>query len=190
RRDREARVHPGHDVGDGNSDLLRAAARQLIALAGDAHQAAHALEDEIVSGEVRAWAVLAVAGHRAVDDAGVDRLQLVVAEPVFPEAPALVILQQPVAFRGERARDPRALGVRDIERDRFLAAVHREEIRRFPGFFPFLVLEEGRAPAAGVVPRPGTLDLDHLGAQVGEVLRRPGAREHARQIEYADVRDA
>ena len=31
-------------------DLLRSAAGELVALAGDAHQAAHALEDEVVAG--------------------------------------------------------------------------------------------------------------------------------------------
>src|SRR5947207_5861532 len=120
RRDGEARVHPGEDVGNGDADLLRTASRFAVALAGDAHQASHSLEDKVVAGAVRAGAGLAEAGDRAVDDARIDSPQVLVGETVLCEATDLVVLEQHVALRGERARDLLALGLRDVERHRLL----------------------------------------------------------------------
>jgi hypothetical protein len=48
--DREPGVHAGDHIGDGDADALRAAAFAVVALAGDAHQAAHALEHQVVRG--------------------------------------------------------------------------------------------------------------------------------------------
>ena len=59
--------------------------------------------------------------------------------------------------------------------------------RRLAGVAALRVLEERRTPAARVVALPRPLDLDHLGAEVGEVLRGPGAGEHARQVEDANT---
>ena len=49
------------------------------------------------------------------------------------------------------------------------------------------VLDVGRAPAARVVAGAGALDLDDFGAEVGKVLRRPGAGQHAGKVEDADM---
>src|SRR6266480_605655 len=159
------------------------------ALAGDAHEAPHALEDEVVSGAVRARAGLAEPRDRAVDDVRIDSPQILVGEPVFCEAADLVVLEEHVALRRELARDTLAFGLRDVERHRLLAAVHRKEIRRFARLPAVLVLEEGGAPTARVVARPGTLDLEHFRSEVGEILRCPGPGENAREIENADVRE-
>jgi hypothetical protein len=51
--DGETRVHAGQYVGHRDPDLLRPAAGELVALAGDAHQSAHALEDEVIAGALR-----------------------------------------------------------------------------------------------------------------------------------------
>src|SRR6266480_1649215 len=189
RRDGEARVHPGEDIGDGDPDFLRTASRLAVALAGDAHEAPHALEDEVVSGAVCARAGLAEPRDRAVNDVRIDSPQILVGEPVFCEAADLVVLEEHVALRRELARDTLAFGLRDVERHRLLAAVHRKEIRRFARLPSVLVLEEGGAPTARVVARPGTLDLEHFRSEVGEILRCPGPGENAREIENADVRE-
>ncbi len=68
-------VHAGHQVGQRHAGLLRAAAGQVVALAGHRHQAAHALDQEVVAGAVRVRPVLAEAGDRAVDQVGLERLQ-------------------------------------------------------------------------------------------------------------------
>ena len=53
---------------------------------------------------------------------------------------------------------------------------------------PSRVLHPGRAEGARIVARLRPLDLDDLGAEVGEVLPGPGTGEHARKIENTDVR--
>src|SRR3546814_1635070 len=63
RQDRGHRVHAAHDVGDSDADLHRLALR----LAGQAHDAAHALGQVVVAGARRIGAGLAEAGDRAVD---------------------------------------------------------------------------------------------------------------------------
>ena len=182
----DAGVHAGDQVGDRDPRLLRAAARPVVALAGDAHQAAHALDHEVVPRPLAPRPGMAEAGDRAIDEAGVDLLQLRVAEAVAIEVAEFEVLQQHVAARGELARDRLPLRVREIQRERFLAAVGAGEIGRFAGVAALRVLEPRRAEGARVVTLFRPLDLDHLGAEVGEVLRRPRTREHTRQVEYAD----
>src|SRR5204863_134458 len=168
-----------------DADFLRTASWLAVALAGDAHEATHALEDEVVAGAVRARAGLAEPGDRAVDDARIDFLQIVVGEAVFRETADLVVLEQHVALRRERERDALALGLRDVERHRLLAAVHREEVRRLARLSAVLVLEERGAPAARVVAHPGALDPEHFRPEIGEILRCPGAGENTREIQNA-----
>ena len=51
--DRDRRIHAGREIGDGDADFLRPAAGLVVALAGDAHQTAHGLDDEVVARDVR-----------------------------------------------------------------------------------------------------------------------------------------
>jgi len=69
------RVHAGHQVGQAHAGLLRAAAGQFVALAGHRHQAAHALDQEVVTRAVGVGTVLAEAGDRAVHQVGLDCLE-------------------------------------------------------------------------------------------------------------------
>ena len=90
-------VHAGEQVGDRDADLLRAAAGQVVALAGHAHQPAHALDDVVVAGAVAVGAGLAEAGDRAVDQARVGCAQRCVVEPVARQVADLEVLDQHVA---------------------------------------------------------------------------------------------
>ena len=54
-----------------HADLLRRA----VGLAGQVHDPAHALDDEVVAGARRVGAVLAEAGDRAIDQPRVERLE-------------------------------------------------------------------------------------------------------------------
>src|SRR3546814_9331559 len=60
---------------------------------------------------------LAEAGDRAVDEAGMALLQVVVAEPVAREVPDLVVLDQDVAVADQLARQLLALGLGDVDAD-------------------------------------------------------------------------
>ncbi len=90
-------VHAGDHVGHRDADLLRAAAREVVALAGDAHQSAHALEDEVVAGARRVRAVLSESGDRAIDQPRIDLAQIVVGEAVARQVADLVVLDDDVA---------------------------------------------------------------------------------------------
>ncbi len=185
--DRDRRVQARREIGDRDARLLRAAARQAVALAGDAHEAAHPLDDEVVAGAVRVRARLAEARHRAIDEAGLHGRERRVVEPVFRELADLVVLEHDVALRGELADDPLALGRRDIDRHRALVAVRGEVVRGFAGVGAVRRLQVRRAPVPGVVAALRALDLDHVGAEIGKRLRAPRAREHAAQVQDADV---
>ena len=104
------RVHAGHQVGDRDARLLRAAARLAVALAGDAHEAADALDDEVVARALRVRAGLAEARHRAIDEIGLDVLERRVVEAVLLQLADLVVLQHHVALRRQFADDPLAFG--------------------------------------------------------------------------------
>ena len=47
------RIHAGHQVRHRDAHLFRTAARHAVGLARDAHQAAHALDQEVVTRAVR-----------------------------------------------------------------------------------------------------------------------------------------
>ena len=74
-----------------------------------------------------------------------------------------------------------ALGLAHVERDAALTAIGVLERER-------RLALRGRAIPV-VVARPGHLDLDHVGAEVGERGRRKRTRHHAREIEDADARE-
>src|SRR6267378_3760565 len=188
RADGDRSIHSGDDVGDGNAGALRPAARRIVGLAGDAHHPAHALDHEVVAGTLAVRARLPEARDRAVNEARVDFRDVVVGEAVAREIAELVVLDEHVGSPRELARELLAFGPGDVDRDRFLAAVGRGVVGRVLGVAPVLVLDPGRTESARVVARARTLDLDHFGAEIGEVLPRPGAGEHARKIEDADVR--
>ena len=157
-------------------------------MAGDAHQPAHRLQDRVVAGARRVRPGLAEAGHRAIDDAGVDRLDRFVIEPVALEIADLVVLHHHVAGFGQLADDVLAFGRGDVDGDRLLVAVGAEVERVVVVRLALGVFQVRRAEGAGVVAAAGAFDLDHLGAEIGQHLRRQRARKHPRQVENFDAR--
>jgi hypothetical protein len=73
----------------------------------------------------------------------------------------------------------------DIERDRALAAVGRVIIGGRQ-VLAIGALDKGRAPAAGVVAALGMLDLDDVGAEIGQQLPGPGTSQDARKLDHTD----
>ena len=122
---------------------------------------------------------LPVAGDRRVDDARVDRRDRVVVhaqrgDDTGPEAfdDHVGVLRQ----RQERVAAPRVL---EVERDAALVAIHGAVEGR-DGSRPV-------AEVARIVAGAGVLDLDHVGAEVGEIERADRARQQPRQVEHADA---
>src|SRR5690606_7768274 len=187
-QDGDGGVHAGDDVGDGDAGFLRAAAGQVVAFAGDAHQPADGLEHEVVAGLAGAGAVLAVAGDGAVHQARVDGAQAVVVQAVAPQVADFVVLYQDVAARGQFAHQLLPGRAGDVDGDGLLAAVGGGVVGRVGGVVAMRVAGPGRAPGARVVAAAGALDLDDFGAQVGQVLGAPGPGQDAAQVEHAQVR--
>src|SRR6266513_2967854 len=148
RADGDRGVHRGDDVGDRDAGALRTAAWRAVGLSGDAHHPAHALDHEVVAGPLAPGAALAKARQRAVDEPRIGLAQSVVAQAVAGEIAVLVVLDQDIEARRERADERLSLGRRDIHRDRFLAAIRRGEIRRVARLATRAVLDP-RRPESG-----------------------------------------
>ena len=184
--DADGAVEPGEDVGECHADLHRLRTRHTVRLARDRHDAAHALDHEVIAGALRIRAGLAEARERAVDEARVDGLEALIVEAIFLEAADLEVLHDDVGLRGKLADQLLALSTRHVDLHRPLAAVGGEEIGGI-AFAAIRVGDEGRAPAARVVTFARLLHLDHLRAEVGKDLRGPWPREHAAQVEDAET---
>src|SRR5205085_11976648 len=82
--------------------------------------------------------------------------------------------------------DARAVRGLEVRLDRALAAVGRVEIGGAE-MLAVLAFDERRAPGAGVVAGAAALDLDHVGAEVGEHLAGPWPRQDAGELEHAQT---
>src|SRR4029079_4161659 len=73
--------------------------------------------------------------------------------------------------------------VLEVQANRGLVAVEREEQGTLRAVVGSLVVRRG---PAHVVAHAEVLDLDHLGAEVGQQQRAEAAGQQAREVEYAD----
>ena len=80
-----------------------------------------------------------------------------------------------------------ALRLGHVNGDGAFVAVAGGEVRGLGGVVTIRIFKKRRAPVPGVVPRAGTLDLDHISPQIGQDLGAPGARQYAGQVEYFEV---
>src|SRR5204862_2781452 len=87
------------------------------------HDAAHALDQQIVAGAMPVGAVLPEAGDRAIDVARVVFRQAGVVEPELGETSGLEILDHYVGAPGELVHDAAAVLGLEIGGDRPLAAI-------------------------------------------------------------------
>ena len=172
RQDPLDRVHPGRDVGDRDPHLRGRA----VGRAGHAHDAALPLDDDVVPRLGAARPGVAVAGDRAVDQARQARVQMLEAEPQAVERARPEVLDQDVGARQEALEQRAAARLLEIERDAEFGAVDGQEVAAFS-------LDKRRPPDARVVPLAGILDLDHLGAEIGQRHRGVGPREYPRQVQ-------
>ncbi|MDZ7702579.1 MAG: hypothetical protein U5J98_11260 [Halobacteriales archaeon] len=188
--DAEGGPHRGDEVGGGQPNLRRLAALRP----GDGHDPARPLHEEVVAGTLAPGAGLAERGDRAVDDRVVVLPDVVVAdaEPIGRAGP--VVLDEDVRLGGEVVqRLPGLVGL-EVQLDAPLAVVHRPEVGRLAavggrdaGPLVALGVDEGRPGVPVVVADLGPLDLDHLGALVGEHQRREPAGDERREVQYGDA---
>ncbi|MNN06385.1 hypothetical protein D3C81_1191750 [compost metagenome] len=167
-------VHAGHQVHHGHAELQR----RRVGFAIERHQPGFALDHQVIAGTLGLGAAAVVAGNRAVDQPGLDGLELFVAQAQLLGAAGLEVVDDHVELRQQVVDDLHAFLALQVQRDRPLVAVHAVEVRG-------LGLADAHAPVARIVAASGVLDLDDFGAEVGQHLAAQRAGEHARQIEYA-----
>ena len=187
-QDGGAGIEPREDVGECHAHLHRAGALFPIGTARDAHQATHALHQEVVARALGIGAGLAEAGDGAVDQLRVDGLQRRRVKTVLRQAADLEVLDHHVAMRCKLTHQRLARSRREIDRHRFLVAVGAKVVSRVARVLAFTVFQERRSPEARVVAGARAFDLDDLGPQVAQCLAGPGTGQHARQVQHAKVR--
>ena len=170
--DRKSRVHAGREVGDRHAGAGAAAAL----FAGDADHSALGLQDEVERGAVAVRPVLAVAGNRAVDDAGIALARGFVVQAKPAQGTCAVVLEHHVAALDHAQESLLALGMLEVEHHAFLVAVQAHEVGGLPS-------GHRRAPGARNIAGAGRFDLEHLRAVVGEHGGAKGAGKGMAEIQ-------
>ena len=157
-------VEPGEEIGHGDADLLRATAGQVVAFAGDAHQAAHALDGVVVARALPVGAGLAEAGDGAIHQARVDGAQAFIVQPVSGHVADLEVFDEHMGVLHQFADQSLAFWLGNVAGDGALVAVGAQVVGGFCGVGAVAPAQEGRAPAAcvvasGVVPLAGRSTL-------------------------------
>jgi hypothetical protein len=88
-------VHAGHQVHHGHAKLER----RLFGLTVEGHQPGLGLDHQVVAGALGLGPRAVVAGHRAIDQVGLDGLELLVAQAQLFGAAGLEVLDHHVALR-------------------------------------------------------------------------------------------
>ncbi len=142
--------------------------------AGQAHQPAHRLAERVEGGALAIGAVLAEAGDRGQDDVRLQLAQPVVAEPHLRHRPGTEVFEHDIGARHQRGEDLLAARGPQVEAEALLAAVVDREIDALAAHQR---LRLARLLAAQL------LDLDDLGAEVGEDHAAARAGLVPRQLE-------
>jgi hypothetical protein len=161
----QARAHVGH----GDAGPHRPAARH----AGDPHQAAHALGDLVEARALGIGAVLTEARDRAQHDARIYLLQALIVDAQPELHVGAIVLDHHVGLLDQLHEDGLAVRFLEIERDRALVAVQVLKVRP--------VARPAHIHVAGTRRH---LDLDAVGAPVGEIAHGGRSGAHPRQIEH------
>src|SRR5579864_5193142 len=159
--DRRRHQHPGTGVAKGEARLHWRA----VGLAGDADRAAGGLRDHVEGEPLLVRAAGAEALDLAIDDAGVYFLHRPVVEAEALDRAGRHVLDRDVGLLQHLLDDLEPLRRLQIYRQRLLVDVELVEV-------PGVVVGLAGAQAAARVAASRVLDLDNLGAEPGEDLRR------------------
>ena len=128
-----------------------------------------ALDGEIVAGDMRQRSLLAEAGDRTINDVGLGFLRRLVRDAEFAVHARTERFHDDIGAADQAMRDFLAVVRGQVQFDGALAAIHEFEIDAG-------IALAGRVVAAHVADA-GLLHLDYLGAEVGQELRAPRARQ-------------
>ncbi len=168
--DGEGAVEAGDHVGERE----RRQHRLAIGETGAGGKAAHRLDQRAETRQRRVRPGLAEAGDAHDDESGIFREQHIGAEPDLLERARPKILDQHVRAGDEAQQCVLRAVVAEVEHDRALVARVGLPVQ----------LPASVTPVAQRIAR-GRLDLDDVGAEIGELKRKHVAGDQPRQVEHA-----
>jgi hypothetical protein len=170
----ERREKAGRDIGDRGPGAHRTLTRRP----GDRHEPAHALRDLVEPGPIAVRTVLAEARDAREDDARVQLFERLVIDPEAVLDVGAVILDHDIGGLHEPHEHFARFRKLEIERHCPLVAVQVLHVRPMAGAaHAFVRIHPGRG-----------LDLDDVGAEVGELLDAGGACAHSGEVEDPKAR--
>ena len=175
-QDRDGRVQARHDVEHRDARPVR----RPVRVTGQAHQAGHGLDHEVVAGQVLAPG-RAETADRGVDDGRVDGADRVVVEAELGEPAGLEVLHEDVRAPGELLRQREVALLAQVQRHRPLVAVDGQEVGGSP------VPGDRRDPAAGVVAARA-LHLDHIRTEIAQQHGAVGPGQDAGEVRHEQAR--
>ena len=145
------------------------------------HRPGHRLDEEVLARPIAVRAVLAVAGDLGVDQARVDRVQLLPADAEPLGRADAVVLDEDVARPDKIEDGGETVRMLEVERDRALVPVEAEEGRR-------LAADPERPEPVRPVVLAGArrLELDDVCSEIAEAHPADRPCQHLRGIDNAD----
>jgi hypothetical protein len=162
---------PRGQIIDRDADAHRATPR----MPGDGHEAAHALGDLIDAGTSFVRPVLTKARDAAVHDLRIDLPHGLVVHAEFVLHRGLVVLDHDVGLLHELEENLQPFLRLQVEREALLVAMQVLEIRAVA------------PPARGIDARPGSFDLDHVGAPIGKLTHGRRTGPMGGQVDHGEI---
>src|SRR6267154_5046211 len=150
-------------AGAGVAEAWAGLHRRAVTVAGDAGRAAGGLRDHVEGEVFLVGAAGAEALHLAIDDPGLELLDLVIAEAQPLDRARRHVLDRDIGLLQQLANDFEAARRFQIQRQRLLVGVELVEV-------PRVVVGLARLQAAARIAAARVLDLDHLGAEPGQAF--------------------
>ena len=157
----------------GHSHLRRRAAGEP----GDTHQPAHPLGHQVEPAPIAVRPAPAKTRDAGVDESRVDLRQLIVTQPQPVHHPRTEVLRHNVRRLHHATKHTLALIRAQIQRNAPLVSVQRQKAGGEPVLIP-------TPHAPRVVPAARPLDLDNVGAHIGQQHRAHRPRHNLRQIQH------
>ena len=156
-------IHACDDVRYRDTRFLWSTTREIIALTGDAHQATHTLNHEVIARALGIRTGLAKTRDRAINQARVLVLHAFIIETVLLESADFEIFHQNIAVFRQLFDELDAFWTRQINFNRTLVAVRAEIVGGFGRVVAVLIFEKRRTPRSGVIAEFGTLNFNDIG---------------------------
>ncbi len=162
-------------------DLQVAKRGRAVAHAGLIEHAGVTKIIDVVTGHLGTRSGLAIARNRCVDDARIDFCDRGVVDREARHDAGPKTLDDHVSFFREREKNVAPTGILEVDCSAALVAVYGAVERRNGAGTV--------AEIARVIPRAGVLDLDDVGAEIGQIKRADRTRKESREVEDAQVRE-